>query len=409
MTARVAALAAGSLLAVLAGCGTDDGSDASGGVVRDSAGFTVVEHPALDPERLPTWRLAPEPSFDVGRVSGESAADPYLLHDVRDALRLPDGSVVAIVGLEIRRFGPDGSHRWSQGIEGDGPGAYRAAADLARAPGDSIVVWDYALRRLSFLAPDGALARLLTLDLPAAGQRMERTADSTRWALLASGSEVSTEPNGLRRVTSTQRLLRVDTEGEVVTSTEPRLRMHGYRTEAGYVVEPPWPAVRWLAPTRDGFWRGDPFAPELRRYGDDDRLRAVVRWAAPELEVTDADEAAYRDWAEEELSEASAQARSIYLDALRRVPWPARIPAFDRMALDRRGRIWLREYVREDREEEGEERSWVVLSADGRRLVARFEQPTRFEIHDIGDDWLLGVEQDALDVEHLRIYRVIDP
>jgi len=55
---------------------------------RDSAGILIVENarPPTD-SRLP-WRIGVEPAASIGTLEGE---EPYLLHYVADATKLPDG------------------------------------------------------------------------------------------------------------------------------------------------------------------------------------------------------------------------------------------------------------------------------------------------------------------------------
>ena len=64
--------------------------------------------------------MIPEPVLQIGERDGES---PYLFSRVRGAVRVPDGRIVVLEGesLEIRVFGPDGTHHVSFGRRGDGP------------------------------------------------------------------------------------------------------------------------------------------------------------------------------------------------------------------------------------------------------------------------------------------------
>ena len=96
------------------------------------------------------WALASEPSLDIGVVSGE---EPYQLHDVRDVVRLNDGGIaVAHQGThQVRLYEADGTFRLAAGEEGDGPGQWRALAELERLGGDSLLVVDHRLLRHGLL------------------------------------------------------------------------------------------------------------------------------------------------------------------------------------------------------------------------------------------------------------------
>jgi hypothetical protein len=52
--------------------------------------------------------------------------------------------------------------------------------------------------------------------------------------------------------------------------------------------------------------------------------------------------------------------------------------------------------------------TWQVFNRQG-VFVGRLQVPVSFVILDIGEDWLLGVVQDALDVEHVVLHRLERP
>ena len=108
--------------------------------IRDSAGVRVIENarPAEDSRLL--WRIGAGPMVSIGEATGE---EPYLLHQVMDALMLPDRRVViANTGTsEIRVYDAEGVHQATWGGDGGGPGEFQALAGIARWPGDSILAW----------------------------------------------------------------------------------------------------------------------------------------------------------------------------------------------------------------------------------------------------------------------------
>jgi hypothetical protein len=78
------------------------------------------------------------------------------------------------------------------------------------------------------------------------------------------------------------------------------------------------------------------------------------------------------------------------------------IPPYSRIMTDSAGNLWVEDYenplVAPGR--------WTVYAEDG-GILARIVLPERFRPFDIGDDWILGRELDDLDVEHLRVYRIV--
>lgn len=397
---------------LVAGCGDATSEDAAPSApltgVRDSAGVTIVEHGRIDLAAVPEWRLAEEPEVEIGRVDGDQQ---YLLHEVRDALRLDDGTVVAIVGSQLRAFDADGVHLWSQGDEGDGPGMYAGALVLARVRGDSIVVWDERLRRFSVLSREGAFARVVSLR----GMRYPTLRGGAMGPDALTIWDVWAEtPEDPMRFTSRSQWLQpaaVDLDGEVIRSWGPWVRWTGYLY--GVAADPPWSGDVFTAPARDGIglWVGnsrDP-ASEIRLLNVEEGAERVVRWQADRA-VTGEDRDEYRRWYMADAQEIDdPERRRRYESMLDRMPWPDRFPAYDRLITDRAGRIWVAEYLREDRVEDDDLQRWTIFSADGTEVVGRFDAPQRFEgvvLKDVGDDWMLLVERDELDVERVRLYRI---
>lgn len=63
----------------------------------------------------------------------------------------------------LRTFDPTGAHRWTAEGERDGPGEFRYATMVRELRGDSLVVWDVAMNRLTLFSPDGGFARTATV------------------------------------------------------------------------------------------------------------------------------------------------------------------------------------------------------------------------------------------------------
>ncbi len=77
-------------------------------------------------------------------------------------------------------------------------------------------------------------------------------------------------------------------------------------------------------------------------------------------------------------------------------------PAFGPVQVDPSGRVWLAEY------QAVTTRScdWMVFSPDG-HLLGRVEVPTGLQIHEIGDDYLLGVQRDEFDVPYVLRFQLV--
>ena len=49
--------------------------------------------------------------------------------------------------------------------------------------------------------------------------------------------------------------------------------------------------------------------------------------------------------------------------------------------------------------------AWLILAGDGTEMLGRLTHPPGFKPFAMGDGWMLGASRDALDVEHLELYR----
>ena len=95
----------------------------------DSAGVTIVE--STDPiwSIDEGWYLSPAPSVTIGMMEGP---DEYLLDRATSGVRLADGTIVVANSrsLELRFYDSTGSHLFTRGGEGGGPGEFRSMGFL---------------------------------------------------------------------------------------------------------------------------------------------------------------------------------------------------------------------------------------------------------------------------------------
>ncbi len=139
---------------VLAPLGCSSG-DASGPAVevRDSSGVTIVENSGGIGPDGGGWVVNPDPGLSIGTFQGDSL---YQLFEVQGAVRLSDGRIVlANAGSgEIRVYGDDGRFLAAHGRKGEGPGEFQNPVLVGSLGGDTLVVVDQDLRRISLVGPD---------------------------------------------------------------------------------------------------------------------------------------------------------------------------------------------------------------------------------------------------------------
>ena len=117
--------------------------------IEDSAGIHIVENARPETGSLLGWQVSHEPAISIGTVEG---GEDFQLHQVGDALKLPDGRiVVANAGShQLLVFDEAGNYLEAWGQRGEGPGDFSTVQGsdgvstsvfwMERWPGDSLAV-----------------------------------------------------------------------------------------------------------------------------------------------------------------------------------------------------------------------------------------------------------------------------
>jgi hypothetical protein len=392
MTRLVTPLAALLLL----GCGGGM-PEAARTTERDSAGIHLVEHTG-EPAPLP-WRIDSVPRLDIG---GETDDTTQLLFRVTRALRLADGRIVVGNGgtNELRFFDPGGRFVRSAGRTGEGPGEFRGLGTVFPYRGDSLLVSDTRLRRLSVFDGHGAFGRSFTVQtsdaLPFAsvigvfhdgslfGQGFVRTGDGV--------------PSGLQRYDVS--FYHLDTLAALLTALPdfPGTDAYFEAFDRGFRVHQALFGRRtWYLAAGHGFYVAANDRYELQRYRMDGTPDRVVRWARAPRPVTEQDVAAER--ARREEGARSDQARRDAGRIFGQLPRPDTFPAYGAVLVDDSLNLWVGDYVPGS----SAPTRWTVFDAAG-RVLGTVPNPGGFMPDHIGHDFLLGRWRDELDVEHVRLY-----
>jgi len=359
-----------------------------------------------------TWTVSSEPSVTIG---GPDEREGYLLERLAGVTRLGDGRlVVADMGsAEVRYYDPLGNHLVTAGGDGEGPGEFRAIMQIQRLPGDTLLV----LSRqpgLTWLSPEGDYLRSERVNLNEVARLPCRLSEGN-WHLLRDGTLLTvlednffgascppSPPSPWRETGLIARSTAFDGTFDtlgIFPSTErnsPNYRVYGRslvlafgpdRIFAGDTGAKEILALNFQGDTLLSYqtpWEPDPVPPEAKK--DD-----VRRFARPD--------------GTEEIGNA-------YL-------YPDHYPLFGRLLTDDTGFLWVMAYpvILEpisswvlDRliaalVEEGGAR-WRVLSPDG-KAVTEVRTPPRFYPLEIGQDYLLGVSKDEMDVETVQLFSLV--
>jgi hypothetical protein len=397
--------------AVLAGvavgttlCTACGGAEASAprSAVRDSAGLTIVESSAYAWNEGEAWTLSTAPVVVIG-----GRDDPgHDLYRVRSALRLEDGRiVVANAGsAEIRFYDDTGRHLGSKGGRGDGPGEFRLLGFVARRGQDSLIAWDGRAWRLSVFDLEGTFAGSAQLENSRyrarpvlAGEVL--LAGDVRRAVPEAGDELPRDV--VVRAAREYALFSLD--GSLVAGLGTRPDDEQW---SSYDVDHPHAqgllfGKRTVLAGGSLVWVGTGDAYQLLGYDGTGSLVKIVRNLAHEPERLFAKVVAARiaelqaDWDEE-----SAHMLPVYQGQ----QTPEFMAPFDRLVADVEGNLWARAYP-----VPGEAHDvWTVFDADG-SLLGQVDMPYRFEVLDVGPDFVVGTSLDEMNLERVEVYALLKP
>jgi hypothetical protein len=397
-----AGAAAAALLVALAGCGGES-ADSSGAVIRDSAGIQIVENTTPSWAEGGGWQLSDAPVLSIGELEG----DPnYQLYQVYDARRLSDGRiVVANAGSsELRFYDSKGRFKKAVGGKGGGPGEFQGLAGVWALADDSLLTYDSRNYRVSFFDPSGEFVRSFQLlSLTGGKSSPNPVGPFADGSLLISARTMAFSPQtegGLRR--DSVLYLRCDPSAELLDTV-------------GWFPGPEWyvksaegiMAASSLAFGRspvaaafaDAFYFGGSDSYEIARYDGSGELQRVIRRTHQRLDVTPED---IEHWIDERLADVDDENERILWERLYAdMPFPETMPAYQRLVIDDDGDLWVEEYQRP-----GDQRQhWTVFDPQG-VMLGEVETPARFQVYQIGSDFVLGRSTDELDVERVQLYRL---
>lgn len=390
-------------LLLLPACGDGDASEVPSWTVRDSVGIRIVENrgPTWPPGTA--WRLGEAPLLHIGADQADLDQQFYEVMAVRV---LNDGGVVvAEESGQIRFYGPDGVLRHRTGASGDGPGEYRDAGRVWLLPGDSVLVFDRSLRRLSLLSPDGTYQGSTRLehhegDLPDPVLVLRDGSLLARADRFMFGSGTA---EGLHR--DTVSYVRYDRDGRLLASIGELLGEERFVVRAdGATLAGSSPFTRnaLVAPWDEGFAYATGLGHEVELRDGSGRLKGLLRRNRDVRAVRKEDRQRYAWELARDVEDEEDGLRWIRLQE--RMPWPDAFPTMTAMHGDAGGNLWLRAFTWPG----DPEVSWTVFDGEGREL-GDVTLPTAFTIHDIMEDRVAGVLRDELEVEHVQIWSLVKP
>ena len=384
-----------------------EGGDGRSLATRDSAGVIITENAGPVWAEGDAWKLGPQPTIDLG----DDEADPTeQFGTIRSLFRLPDGGLVIANFAnppEIRFYHVDGEHRRTIGGSGQGPGEFSAIFWIHFLEPDTIVAYDPTRRRLTYFDVAGELlATINTTGLADA----RSTVRYLLWAPLGDGWYLRIRN---RVYEATQRGVNRDSilwtrargDGSVIDTIGrfPGFEYYSAGTGRGESAALTF-GLRWVVLGHDGAFyvaAGDEF--RIDKYALDGTLEMSIRREYQRRPVTAADVDAMR---QKELDAARTEnGRRSVERRYRDFPHAEEMPAHgSHMIVDVEGNLWVEEYL-------GPRDSMPIYSVftSAGRYLGDVTMPSRFQPHDIGADYVLGVWRDELDVEHAQLYALVKP
>jgi hypothetical protein len=400
------------LLLCLVACTDEPTPGSPAHTVRDSAGIEIVEsaRPAWQPEEA--WTVDPEPETSIGTVDGDPAKQ---FNRVTGMAPLANGGlVVGQLGPPpiVRWFDSDGEIVHAAGGEGEGPGEFAHVLKVEAAAGDTILVWDPRLRRISAFSPEGEFLASRQWDPEAlifpGVLRLGKDGFAVYRRVIDGGEPVPgrTYKESLEIVVDPD-ATRPGERTVIGPFAHAEYRAFTVETASGSTVamRPAYlGATASVAVGDSSIYVGEGVDWEYHRFGYDGRLERIVRRAGSARPVTPevvdvALEASLADVPDEA---ARLRERRRWEEA----SLPDSLPITTDAHLDPAGNLWVRHYSLRFATQ-GPSR-WSVFSPNGVWL-GTVDTPDRLWVRGFLDDAVYGVYFDELGVEHVRLHRIRKP
>lgn len=381
------------LLCGIAACSPSD-SDPLLVVQRDSAGIEIVE--AMRPlwDDSSQWSIDPDPVVDL-TLTGSGPDHEF--HRVGSMKQRPDGSLMLANrgSEEVRVYSATGEFLGSFGGRGDGPGEFRSLRRIENA-GDTLLA--LARGRVTVVAHNLAVVGTFDIDPWAIDLHY---LDGGR--ILPEVSRPVLPMDGLAgRVRRPEPLVLLDLEGTRIDSVGDMrgAEVYVFVRDGSYVGTAPhfFGKQSHVAARRGHILRGSSDTMQLEELDLSGNIVRILRIPDYPLDLSDARIASERDFVLDGFTPGHP-----LRGPFEAAPASDTRPAFTDILVDPSGAVWLELHRGETEQDQPEE--WLVLDANGTWLGI-VEMPARFRVAGITMDAVLGVREDALDVQHPQVLRL---
>ncbi len=347
------------------------------------------------------WKLSDQPIQVTGTPNG---ADAGILGRVVGVTRFKNGSLVVAdrQSLSLHRFDTSGRSVGMIGRAGAGPGEFRTIQSMRRCAGDSLFVYDPSLLRISVFSPEGNFSRTIPLADAAGGGPPPYEFYCNENGVLALLHRSLAPPAGVgpRRpnvavtiIQPNDRLVSVGTfpaSERYFNGSEDFARPLGKQTSLAVGSTTLYIGTGDHVDARDSV--------RIVGYSFQGNERIVIRDRFATVPLSARRLSAYIEQQASRRAGREEETRGFY----RSLEYPPTFPAYRNVLVDPTEHIWV-----EESPVPGDAISrWRVYSPKG-LLHAAVRMPRSFQLMEIGSDYAVGVWRDEMDIETVRVYRLI--
>ncbi|MEX2283200.1 MAG: 6-bladed beta-propeller [Gemmatimonadota bacterium] len=403
---------------------------------RDQSQVPVIDNPRPAWNAAQRWRLSAKPVLEIGTDVGDPNYEFGFAHG---PVRLRDGRIVVadMQANHMRFYDAKGKYLMTVGRTGEGPGEFEQLYRLRKIAGDSLMALN-PTSLTSIFSPEGKYIRRFDLDLVRNRQNMWWLGRLSNGTLLAfslqrEGTVEAPPPPDLKpnqeyarfrippkppNYRDTLMHFLFDMQGRMIDSVAKlpgqflgeqstvMMPNAAYAVHDNLFFHSPGDAVE-IRVFRSLV--GSTSAPTQRREGGAARLERIMkRPSIRSLAITDSMKKEYEVSIRARYARfpgTPAEKEANIQRAIGRTRYPEAIPAHgNRMYADDLGNIWLQQYQINAKSQS----QWSVFDPNGRWL-GQVETPVGFVVNEIGADYILGVGEDELGVQYVRMYRLEKP
>lgn len=361
----------------------------TGPLIPESAAVRVVSDSAPAWGSAHPWTISAQPTLELG-------APGQTFVGVAPVVRLSDGRIVIADGSRqtVRYFGSDGQLLPSAGGKGATDGQFHGLGWIGRASGDTVVAYDFVVRRLTVFDPAGQMVRTVPLlsaepDAPAVPLGTF-TDGSILFRIGGPSTPFAGPPGAILRDSASYMRFALDGTPVEALGRFPQGETFGVQVRPKQPLQPfpvPFGLATVAALRADTMLIGTGADFEIAEVAPGGEPVGLIRAPIARAEVTSAESKAFTQRALERLESAvNSKLDTALVRSLRAAPFPARKPAYGRFLVDATGALWVSAPL----DPPDPPTEWTVFGPDGAWL-GTMTTPPQFRVDEIGADYLLGV------------------